>query len=298
MGWRRGIDPPWWWRPWYRLYFLVDWWEQATAGEGASRRHRGLGDVMARSDDGSSLTSLTPAGRSSSAAMPTDQDPLFAEFWAAYPRKVSKGGARRQWRVALRRKADPRQIIAAAERFRDECGARGTPKDYIPHPTSWLSNERYADEPSVPQNATAPAVAAPSAGRLNDEQLLAAVIRLCGDHAQPVTAARVIIDAVRSQAGTSAPGGAVTVTAGRGRELAAMPYQDYLQTPEWQERRKAALRQAGSRCQVCNRSRTLHVHHRTYERRGTEMPADLTVLCDECHALFHGKGLIPAEPAA
>jgi 5-methylcytosine-specific restriction endonuclease McrA len=69
-----------------------------------------------------------------------------------------------------------------------------------------------------------------------------------------------------------------------------MPYREYLQTPEWQDRRRAALTRADRRCQVCNRSnRALHVHHRTYERRGAELETDLTVLCDQCHALYHGK---------
>jgi hypothetical protein len=82
----------------------------------------------------------------------------------------------------------------------------------------------------------------------------------------------------------------------RDHELATMPYRLYLQTPEWQERRKAALKRAGFRCQVCNRSRMLHVHHRTYERRGCELARDLIVLCDECHALYHRKGLIADAP--
>jgi len=94
-----------------------------------------------------------------------------------------------------------------------------------------------------------------------------------------------------------APQGATPLVPGseRERELRTMPYRDYLQTPEWQERRKAALKRAGYRCQVCNRGRTLHVHHRTYERRGAELASDLIDLCDECHALYHGKGLL-AEP--
>ncbi len=81
----------------------------------------------------------------------------------------------------------------------------------------------------------------------------------------------------------------------RERELRTMPYREYLVTPEWQERRKAALKRAGYKCQVCNRSRQLHTHHRTYERRGVELARDLIVLCDECHALYHGKGLLPAH---
>ena len=75
-------------------------------------------------------------------------------------------------------------------------------------------------------------------------------------------------------------------------QLHAMPYRQYLRTPEWQRTRKAALKRAGYACQVCNRNRILHVHHRTYERRGYELARDLIVLCDECHALYHGKGLL------
>jgi hypothetical protein len=76
----------------------------------------------------------------------------------------------------------------------------------------------------------------------------------------------------------------------RARELAAMPYEEYLRTPEWQERRQAALQRAGHRCQVCNSPHQLEVHHRTYDRRGHEDDADLTVLCERHHEMFHGIG--------
>ena len=25
-GFRRGVDPPFWWKPWLRLYWITDWW--------------------------------------------------------------------------------------------------------------------------------------------------------------------------------------------------------------------------------------------------------------------------------
>jgi hypothetical protein len=31
----------------------------------------------------------------------------------------------------------------------------------------------------------------------------------------------------------------------------------------------------------------LEAHHRTYERRGEELPEDLTALCPTCHRWFH-----------
>lgn len=55
--------------------------------------------------------------------------------------------------------------------------------------------------------------------------------------------------------------------------------------------RRWALERAEKRCQVCNTDeRTLHVHHRTYERVGAELPTDLIVLCDACHGVFHREG--------
>lgn len=70
-------------------------------------------------------------------------------------------------------------------------------------------------------------------------------------------------------------------------ELATMPYADYLKTDHWQSMREMALAISAHRCQVCNSPNHLHVHHRTYENRGNEQSIDLTVLCAECHQLFH-----------
>ena len=72
--------------------------------------------------------------------------------------------------------------------------------------------------------------------------------------------------------------------------LKAIPYKQYLQTDHWQSVRKEALERAGGRCQVCNANDRLHTHHRSYERRGEEMPSDVIVLCASCHKLFHDNG--------
>lgn len=72
-------------------------------------------------------------------------------------------------------------------------------------------------------------------------------------------------------------------------ELQTMPYRDYLQTPEWQEARRQALKRAHYKCQLCNTEGRMNVHHRTYENRGQERNTDLIVLCENCHAKFHDK---------
>lgn len=74
------------------------------------------------------------------------QDPHFARFWAAYPRKKDKIDARRQWVKAIEQ-ADPEVIIAGAERFALE------PRDPDPRftklPATWLSKGSWDNEPET-----------------------------------------------------------------------------------------------------------------------------------------------------
>lgn len=69
-------------------------------------------------------------------------DDGFTEFWAMYPRKVGKGGALTAYRRA-RKKADHQTIITGLHLYTLTC-----PKEphYIAHPTTWLNQERWADE--------------------------------------------------------------------------------------------------------------------------------------------------------
>lgn len=74
-------------------------------------------------------------------------------------------------------------------------------------------------------------------------------------------------------------------------ELRAMPYRDYLQTPEWKRKAADHRKRGGYRCQVCNSNQDrLNIHHRTYERLGREQVSDLVCLCENCHHLFHQNG--------
>jgi hypothetical protein len=82
-----------------------------------------------------------------------------------------------------------------------------------------------------------------------------------------------------------------------GAPMGAVPggYHGYLQSDAWRQRRRDAIQRADGRCQVCNGSGPLEVHHRTYERLGHESPGDLTVLCRACHARFHEGGRMPVR---
>jgi len=85
---------------------------------------------------------------------------------------------------------------------------------------------------------------------------------------------------------------AITVISENIDYLATMPYGEYLQTPHWKKLAKLIKARSGFRCQVCNHPQNLHAHHRTYERRGHELPSDLVCLCDGCHDIFHRYSIL------
>lgn len=73
----------------------------------------------------------------------------------------------------------------------------------------------------------------------------------------------------------------------RREERAPDFYQAYLNSPDWRRVRARALLRAGYRCSRCDACRDLQVHHLTYERLGSELDADLRVLCACCHGNHH-----------
>lgn len=69
----------------------------------------------------------------------------FDFFWDEYPRKVAKGAARKAYLAAVR--TTPADVIlaglrSAAAHWRSE----KTEKKYIPHPSTWLNGECWADD--------------------------------------------------------------------------------------------------------------------------------------------------------
>lgn len=65
--------------------------------------------------------------------------------------------------------------------------------------------------------------------------------------------------------------------------------EEYLKSDHWTEVRKRALDFAENRCQLCDWSENLEVHHRSYRTLHKEKLCDVVVLCSVCHSEFHGK---------
>ena len=69
---------------------------------------------------------------------------MFDEFWSLYPRKIAKATARKAWA-----KLSAEQQLMAAKAIDTHCqywSAKETELEFIPHPATWLNNERWEDE--------------------------------------------------------------------------------------------------------------------------------------------------------
>jgi hypothetical protein len=88
----------------------------------------------------------------------------FEKFWAAYPRKIAKKNAYREWN---RCKVDLPTALKAIEQQR----AKGLFKEekFIPYPERWIKNGRWEECETAPQPASKPAgLAGGIAGREDD----------------------------------------------------------------------------------------------------------------------------------
>lgn len=82
----------------------------------------------------------------------------FEKFWSVYPRKVGKAAAFKAFEKAAK-KREPSYIIAYVITW---CNLGNLPEmQYIPHPTTWLNQERWNDDLSaVARSSNASAIAA------------------------------------------------------------------------------------------------------------------------------------------
>ncbi len=78
---------------------------------------------------------------------------MFEQFWTLYPRRLARKDAERAWR-----KIPPFKQIDVVNALKNHVRLweqKGTEKQYIPYPASWLNGARWEDEidlgPEMPQ---------------------------------------------------------------------------------------------------------------------------------------------------
>jgi hypothetical protein len=79
----------------------------------------------------------------------------FADFYALYPRKKSRGDAEKAWKQALKAGHDPEEIMAGLKRNLADISKRDP--QFIPYPATWLRSQAWADEPDTAPKPAQPA---------------------------------------------------------------------------------------------------------------------------------------------
>lgn len=76
----------------------------------------------------------------------TDIESKFYEFWKLYPRKVAKPAAQKKFISLVDKKTSPEKIIDGLKKYKEYWEENSTQKIHIPHPTTFLNQERFNDE--------------------------------------------------------------------------------------------------------------------------------------------------------
>lgn len=70
----------------------------------------------------------------------------FNEFWSAYPKKVNKKGCYKSFCKIKNLREEMPVIMEALERFKKSKGWQKDNGQFIPHPTTFINQERWKDE--------------------------------------------------------------------------------------------------------------------------------------------------------
>jgi hypothetical protein len=83
---------------------------------------------------------------------PEERPDDFERFLGVYPRRSGRTAAAKAWMAATRR-ASPAEIIAGAQRYRDDPNRE---PQFTAHPANWLKDGRWMDDPLPARKSTNP----------------------------------------------------------------------------------------------------------------------------------------------
>ena len=78
-------------------------------------------------------------------------DMYFSIFWGFYPRKIDRIRCHNLFNLKLLQGVDPEDIIKGARLWTEFWEVDSTPEKYIPHPKTWIGNDRWKQEPPEPR---------------------------------------------------------------------------------------------------------------------------------------------------
>jgi hypothetical protein len=73
---------------------------------------------------------------------------MFEKFWKLYPKKVDKGRAKTKWEKLCSKKDRPTWKEIKKAILAQRKSERWQRTEFIPHPTTWLNQQRWLDDPA------------------------------------------------------------------------------------------------------------------------------------------------------
>lgn len=133
------------------------------------------------------ITPLPPAeaGGTDTGVENSNEPAAFEAFFAAYPRKVGKGQAQREWGQLAPDEALRKRIIGAVHAWARTPEWQRNGGQFIPKPARWLREARWEDEPGC---ALAPPPSASPACMVDAEPLTPDQLKANGERARAAAA--------------------------------------------------------------------------------------------------------------
>lgn len=111
-------------------------------------RFNRFGETLPRDSDESTESDMacTESQQKEKAPQKEFNEEQFNAFWKAYPNKKGKGAARKKWERLKPDEVLFNTIMTALERQKNTEQWTKNNGQFIPHPTTWLNQERWEDE--------------------------------------------------------------------------------------------------------------------------------------------------------
>lgn len=98
---------------------------------------------------------------------------MFEKFWKLYPRKVDQGRAKTKWEQICSKKDRPTWKEIKKAILAQRKSERWQQTEFIPHPTTWLNQQRWLDDPAEMKSYDMPFKKSPvSASGIRPEEII------------------------------------------------------------------------------------------------------------------------------
>jgi hypothetical protein len=125
------------------------WRDASRHGDASASRHGDAPTTSTHNGEESSTETPLPPAVVGQLDVLEPWEAMFIQFWDSYPRKVAKPAARKSFKTKMSKMTAPQMelMIGGTNAWLAHWELVGTEEQFIPHPATFLNQERYNDHP-------------------------------------------------------------------------------------------------------------------------------------------------------